>query len=130
MKQPVTRIPLHTVKAHLPASVKEKTRKEWNTAGRGKKWPKAQAKEEKRSVATAQFQLDTDHDLLGCHLQRFSITKDNKCIVCNQAKSDRSYLFRCSAIKSDIDNPPAQLFMQEKEAHVYWLMRIKMASRT
>jgi hypothetical protein len=122
MKQPVTKIPLHTVKAHLAASVKEKTRKEWTTVGRGKKWPKAQAKEEKRSEATAQFRLDTGHDLLGCHLKRFNITKDNKCTLCNQLKSDRSHLFRCSAIKSDIDN-------QEKEAHLYWFMRMKIASR-
>jgi hypothetical protein len=57
MKQPATRIPLHTVKAHLAASVKEKMRKEWTTVGRGKMWPKAQAKEKKRSVATAQLQL-------------------------------------------------------------------------
>jgi ribonuclease HI len=49
MKQPVTKIPLHRVRTHLAASVKEKMRKEWTTAGRGKKWPKAQAKEEKRS---------------------------------------------------------------------------------
>jgi hypothetical protein len=47
MEQPVIRIPLHAVKAHLAASVKEKTRKEWTTAGQGKKWPKAQAKEDK-----------------------------------------------------------------------------------
>jgi hypothetical protein len=129
MKQPVTKIPLHTVKAHLAASVKEKTRKEWTTAGRGKKWTKAQAKEEKRSVATAQFRLDTGHDLLGCHLKRFNITKDNKCTLCSQVKSDRTHLFRCSAIKSDIDNLPAQLSVQEKKAHLYWLMCMKMASR-
>jgi hypothetical protein len=35
MKQPVTKIPLHTVKAYLAASVKEKTRKEWTTVGWG-----------------------------------------------------------------------------------------------
>jgi hypothetical protein len=75
MKQPVTRIPLHTVKAHLAASVKEKTSKEWTTEGRGKKWSTVQAKEEKGSVATAQFWLDTGHDLLGCHLKYFNITK-------------------------------------------------------
>jgi hypothetical protein len=51
------------------ASVKEKMRKEWTKAGRGKKWPTIQAKEEKRSVATAQFRLDTGHELLGCHLK-------------------------------------------------------------
>jgi hypothetical protein len=129
MKQPVTGIPLHTVKAHLAASVKEKTRKEWTTAGWGKKWLKAQAKEEKRSVTTAQFWLDTRHDILGCHLKCFNITKDNKCTLCNQVKSHRSHLFRCSAIKSDIDNLPKQLSVQEKEEHLYWLIRMKMASR-
>jgi hypothetical protein len=50
MKQPETRIQLHTVKAHLSASFKKSTRKEWTTAGRGTKWPKVQAKEEKRSA--------------------------------------------------------------------------------
>jgi hypothetical protein len=122
MKQPVNKIPLHTVKAHLAVSVKEKSRKELTTAGRGKKWPKARAQEEKRSVATAQFRLDTGHDLLGCYLQRVNITKDSKCTLCNQVISDSSHLFRCSAIKSDIDNLPAQLSVQEKEAHIYWLM--------
>jgi ribonuclease HI len=118
MKQPVTKIPLQTM-----------GRKEWTTARRGKKWPKAQAKEEKILVTTAQFRLDTGHDLLGCHLKRFNFTKDNKCTLCNPVKSDRSHLFRCSAIKSDTDNLSAQLFVQEKEAHLYWLMHMKMASR-
>jgi hypothetical protein len=128
MKRSVTRIPLHTVEAHLAASVKEKTRKEWTTVGWGKKWPTAQAKEEKRSVATAQFRLDTGHAFLGCHLKRFNITKDNKCTLWTQVKSDRSHLFGCSAIKSGIDNLPAQLSVQKKEAHLYCFMHMKMAS--
>jgi hypothetical protein len=72
MKQPVTRIPLHTFKAHLAASVKEKTWKEWTTAGQRKKLPSEQANEEIRSVATTQFRLETGHDLLGCHLKCFN----------------------------------------------------------
>jgi hypothetical protein len=60
---------------------------EWTTAGRGKKWPLAQAKKEKKSVATtAQFWLDTDHDLLGCNLKRFNITKDKKMHIVQSTK--------------------------------------------
>ena len=124
--QPNNRIPLHTVKTHLSARTRDQIRKAWKTEGRGKNWPPLQTKMEKRSVEVAKFRLDTGHDLLGKHLHRLNITKDDKCKFCKKVLN-RSHLFRCGELKNHIDNLPAQMDVHEKEAHLYWLMRKLMA---
>ena len=64
--------------------------------------------------------------VLGKHLHRLNITKDDKCKFCKKVLN-RSHLFRCGELKSHIDNLPAQMAVHEKEAHLYWLMRKMMA---
>ena len=65
-------------------SFKYLIRKAWKTEARGKNWPSLQTKVEKRSVEVAKFRLDTGHDLLGKHLHRLNITKDDKCKFCKK----------------------------------------------
>ncbi|XP_059477948.1 uncharacterized protein LOC132198144 [Neocloeon triangulifer] len=77
-----------------------------------------------RKTATAQFRLATGHDVLQHHLNRFKITKDSAtCKLCKLENQDRAHLFRCAALKSDIDSLPKDLSRTEKEAILYWIAR-------
>jgi ribonuclease HI len=79
-----------------------------------------------RKTATAHFRLATGHDVLQHHLHRFNITNEPAtCKLCNLEDQDRAHLFRCAALKSDIDSLPDELSRIEKEAVLYWIARQK-----
>ncbi|KAJ4428092.1 hypothetical protein ANN_24106 [Periplaneta americana] len=67
---------------------------------------------EPRRLAVASFRLNTEHDILGKHLNRLVILPSASCILCHQQEDmDRQYLAKCPALKSS------------KEVDRYWEAR-------
>ncbi|KAJ4446797.1 hypothetical protein ANN_13495 [Periplaneta americana] len=64
---------------------------------------------EPRRLAVASFRLNTEHDILGKHLNRLGILPSASCILCHQQEyMDRQHLAKCPALKSS------------KEVDRYW----------
>ncbi|KAJ4439192.1 hypothetical protein ANN_07309 [Periplaneta americana] len=56
---------------------------------------------EPRRLAVARFRLNTEHDILGKHLNRLGILPSASCILCHQQEDmDRQHLAKCPALKS------------------------------
>ncbi|KAJ4444481.1 hypothetical protein ANN_06273 [Periplaneta americana] len=73
---------------------------------------------EPRRLAVASFRLNTEHDILGKHLNRFSILPSASCILCHQQEDmDRQHLAKCPALKSS------------KEVDRYWEARARIRRR-
>ncbi|KAJ4428820.1 hypothetical protein ANN_25813 [Periplaneta americana] len=71
---------------------------------------------EPRRLAVASFRLNTEHDILGKHLNRLGILPPASCILCPQQEDmDRQHLAKCPALKSS------------KEFDRYWEARARMA---
>jgi hypothetical protein len=106
-------------------------KKEKETNAGGKSWwgeiKKGPDKSWSRKTATAQFRLATGHDVLQNHLNRCKITKDPaNCRLCNSGEvQDRAHLFKCAALKSEVDSLPDNLSRQQEEAIIYWIARKK-----
>ncbi|KAJ4444711.1 hypothetical protein ANN_06508 [Periplaneta americana] len=70
---------------------------------------------EPRRLAVVSFCLNTEHDILGKHLNRLGILPSASCILCHQQKDmDRQHLAKCPALKSS------------KEVDHYWEARARM----
>ncbi|KAJ4444421.1 hypothetical protein ANN_06213 [Periplaneta americana] len=70
---------------------------------------------ELRRLAVASFRLNTEHDILGKHLNRLGILPSASCILCHQQEDmDRQHLAKCPALKSS------------KEVDRYWEARARM----
>ncbi|KAJ4442949.1 hypothetical protein ANN_04547 [Periplaneta americana] len=70
---------------------------------------------ESRRLAVASFRLNTEHDILGKHLNRLGILPSASCILCHQQEDmDRQHLAKCPALKSS------------KEVDRYWEARARM----
>ncbi|KAJ4446881.1 hypothetical protein ANN_13581 [Periplaneta americana] len=70
---------------------------------------------EPRRLAVASFRLNTEHDILGKHLNRLGILPSASCILCHQQEDmDRQHLAKCPALKSST------------EVDRYWEARARM----
>ncbi|KAJ4434881.1 hypothetical protein ANN_23452 [Periplaneta americana] len=70
---------------------------------------------EPRRLAVASFLLNTEHDILGKHLNRLGILPSASCILCHQQEDmDRQHIAKCPALKSS------------KEVDRYWEARARM----
>ncbi|KAJ4429912.1 hypothetical protein ANN_22116 [Periplaneta americana] len=59
---------------------------------------------EPRRLAVASFRLNTEHDILGKHLNHLGILPSASCILCHQQEDmDRQHLAKCPALKSSKD---------------------------
>ncbi|KAJ4432101.1 hypothetical protein ANN_20715 [Periplaneta americana] len=59
---------------------------------------------EPRRLAVASFRLNTEHDILGKHLNRLGILPSASCILCHQQEEmDRQHLAKCPALKSSTE---------------------------
>ncbi|MGL5072521.1 MAG: ribonuclease H family protein, partial [Aeromonas salmonicida] len=118
----------HTaVKAHFSTAIKKKVQKEWVNKGKDKLWQEittGNVKQHKnRRIATAQFRLQTGHDLLGKHLYRIGITDSDTCSLCGSEEQNREHLMRCQSLKDEIDSLPPGMNYEEKESCLYWKTR-------
>jgi hypothetical protein len=78
-----------------------------------------------RKTAIAQFRLVAGHDVLQSHLYRCKIIKDPPNCDSSEAQ-DRTHLFRCAALISEVESLPDNLSRQEKEAIIYWIAKKKL----
>jgi ribonuclease HI len=128
---PADILSFNSVKKKIKSALKKIFKKEKETNAGGKSWwgeiKKGPDKTWSRKTATAQFRLATGHDVLQNHLNRCKITKDPaNCKLCNSGEvQDRAHLFKCAALKSEVDSLPDNLSRQEEEAIIYWIARKK-----
>ncbi|KAJ4441791.1 hypothetical protein ANN_11649 [Periplaneta americana] len=69
---------------------------------------------EPRRLAVASFRLNTEHDILGKHLNRLGTLPSASCILCHQQEDLDRHLAKCPALKSS------------KEINRYWEARARM----
>jgi hypothetical protein len=77
MKQDKKKLSYNAVKSHVSTAIKSNTKKTWEKASKGKQWLEAVTRKVKwrnRKTETAQFRLETSHDLLGKHRHKLGIT--------------------------------------------------------
>ena len=133
MPQVAKNLSYSSVKAHLSTATKRRVQKEWVDKGKDKIWEKITTgnvkHHENRRTATAQFRLQTGHDLLGKHLYRIGITDSSTCSLCGIKEQNREHLMRCSSLKDETDALPPGMNYEEKEACLYWKTRKCMMAK-
>jgi hypothetical protein len=95
MKQNKKVLSYNAIKSHVCTAVKSCTKKKWEKASKGKQWLEAVTRKVKwrnRQTETAQFRLETGHDLLAKHLHKLGITDSNKCTLCATEQHTRGHL--------------------------------------
>jgi hypothetical protein len=132
MKQYKKALSYNAVKSHVCTAIKSNVKKTWEKASKGKQWLEAVTKKVKwsnRQTETAQFRLETGHDLLGKHLHKLGITDTNKCTLCATEQHTRGHLLRCPELQ-DIKNAlPKNMAEPEKESYLYWETRKRMMAK-
>jgi hypothetical protein len=73
---------------------------------------------EKSTKETAQFSLETGHDLLAKHLHKVGITDSNKCTLYVTEQHIRGHLLRCPELQDIRDALPKNMAEPEKESYL------------
>jgi hypothetical protein len=125
MKQDKKKLSYNAVKSHVSTAIKSNIKKTWEKASKGKQWLEAVTRKVKwrNRQKTAQFRLETGHDLLGKHLHKLGITDSNKCTLCATEQHTRGHLLRCPELRDINDALPKNMAEPEKESYLYWETR-------
>jgi hypothetical protein len=119
----------NAVKSHVCTTVKRNIKKTWEKASKGKQWLEAVTRKVKwrnQQKETAQFRLETGHDLLAKHLHKLGITDSNKCTLCATEQHIRGHLQRCTELQNIRDALPKNMAEPEKASYLYWETRKRM----
>jgi hypothetical protein len=120
MKQDKKKLSYNAVKSHVSTTIKSNIKRTWEKASKGKQWLDAVTRKVKWrnwQTETAQFRLETSHDLLGKHLHKLGITYSNKCTLCATEQHTRGHLLRCPELR-DINDELPKIWQSQKRNHV------------
>jgi hypothetical protein len=129
IQQDKKKLSYNAVKSHCNTAIKSNNKNTWEKANKYKEWLEAVTRKVKWKnwqTETAQFRLETGHDLLAKHLHKLGINDSYKCTLCATEQHTRGHLLRCLELRDINDALPKNKAEPEKESYLYWEMRKRM----